>query len=216
GSHALQHLVSVQVRHHDVQQYEVKGLRAQKVERFVPIGCSGYVVIALDIELQGERVAIVLVVIDNEQRRVGDTCNGRYAILARQNQTRRGHESLPRLIIRPSSRKCDSSTLTPGPPPLARSQLAMAGMEFRRWVGTEQAPECQPRHSAALALGSNVPKEPLEDLPKQERTFTSAAVAIARSTAVHPGQAQAPPTDPRYILLQLSPVSRRPNRPIPR
>jgi hypothetical protein len=65
GSHVLQDFVSVQVRHHDIQKHEVKGLRSQNAQCFATISCNCYILIALDIKLLGERITILFLIIDD-------------------------------------------------------------------------------------------------------------------------------------------------------
>ena len=67
--HALQYLVPVHVGHHDVEENEVKPLRLEEIECFTPVGRCRQIGVALARQASCKRVAIVVVVIDDEQGR---------------------------------------------------------------------------------------------------------------------------------------------------
>ena len=69
----LQHLVAVHVRHHDVEQNQVELLRAQQLQRLPAVVGRREVRIALALQPARERVAIVLVVVDHEERSLAGT-----------------------------------------------------------------------------------------------------------------------------------------------
>ena len=67
GLELLEHLVAVQLRHHDVQQDEIEPLGAEAVQRLPSVYGGGNVGVALPLEPAGERVAVVFVVVDDEE-----------------------------------------------------------------------------------------------------------------------------------------------------
>ena len=73
GLQALEHLVAVHLRHHDVEQHEVERLRAASSSSASrPLVAVVDVRVALALQALRERVAVVLVVVDDEQRGIGD------------------------------------------------------------------------------------------------------------------------------------------------
>ena len=72
GAHAAQHLEAVDLRHHDVEQHEIDVLALELVQRLAAVGRLDHALIALALQPTGERIAVVLDVVDDQdQRRVG-------------------------------------------------------------------------------------------------------------------------------------------------
>ena len=69
GLELLQHLVAVDLRHHDVQQNEVERARSQQLQRLATVPRGADVRVPLTAEALGQGVEVVLVVVDDEQRR---------------------------------------------------------------------------------------------------------------------------------------------------
>ena len=67
GLEALQHFVAIHFRHHDVEQHQVEGLRAQHFQR-LPSVFGGGDRVALPLQAAREHVAIRFDVIHDEQR----------------------------------------------------------------------------------------------------------------------------------------------------
>ena len=65
--HRLQHLVAVHLRHHDVEQDQIEGACGQKVQRVPSVRGRHHVVVAPPFQPPCQRVAVVLVVVDDEQ-----------------------------------------------------------------------------------------------------------------------------------------------------
>ena len=71
GLQVLEHLVPVHLGHHDVEQHQVEFLRPQQFQRLPAVIGRREIRVALALQPARERVAIVLVVVDDEQRGLG-------------------------------------------------------------------------------------------------------------------------------------------------
>ncbi len=68
GLDVLKHLITVHIRHHDVEQDKIERLRDQALECLTSIIRRREVLIALAAETSCQRVTIVLIVVDDKQR----------------------------------------------------------------------------------------------------------------------------------------------------
>ena len=66
----FEHFVAVHVRHHDVEQDQVERLSLQALQRLAPVVGSREVLIALPVQTARQRVTIVLVIVDDQERGV--------------------------------------------------------------------------------------------------------------------------------------------------
>ena len=66
-----QGLDAIQDRHHDIEQDEVEGLGREQIQRLCTIRSDGKVPVSFALEPLGQRVAIVVVVIDDENACIG-------------------------------------------------------------------------------------------------------------------------------------------------
>ncbi len=70
-AHPLEHLVAVQHGHHDVEQHEIEWTLVKQRQRFFAVFGDRQVRVAVTLQPARQRVPVVLVVIDNQQRRCG-------------------------------------------------------------------------------------------------------------------------------------------------
>ena len=68
GLHVLEHLITVHFGHRDVEQHQVERPAAQEFECLAAIVGGGEIRIPLARETARQRVSIVLVIVDHEQR----------------------------------------------------------------------------------------------------------------------------------------------------
>jgi len=61
-----EHLKAVDLRHHHVEEDEIEGVRLEPRNRLLAIARGLDIGVALEIEMQLQRVDVVIVVIDNE------------------------------------------------------------------------------------------------------------------------------------------------------
>ena len=71
GVHALEDLVAGELGHHDVEQNEVELFFLEHLERFASVVRSRDFAVALAFQALRQRVAVILVVIDDQQPRIG-------------------------------------------------------------------------------------------------------------------------------------------------
>jgi hypothetical protein len=62
----FQNLVAIKVWHHHVQEYEIEFFFVQEGNRFIPASCARDPLMPVSFEKQLQRIAIVVIVIDNQ------------------------------------------------------------------------------------------------------------------------------------------------------
>ena len=68
GLERLQHLVAVELRHHDVQENQIERSRPQELQRLAAVPRSADIRVPLATEALGQGVEVVLVVVDHQER----------------------------------------------------------------------------------------------------------------------------------------------------